>query len=86
MTLEELFQSAAGGCQMPGCDHAHDNGPMVLASRCHPEAGTRFSINVVTKTMHVDCATCDKPIIVIECDDRIQPINTLLTQTNKEAN
>lgn len=86
MTLEELFQDAAGGCQMPGCDHAHEGGPLVLASRCHPEAGTRFSINVAKKTMNVDCAACDKPIIMIECDDRLQPINTLPTQLYKETN
>jgi hypothetical protein len=86
MTLEEMFQSAAGGCQMPGCDHAHDNGPMVCTSRCHPEAGTKFSINVAKKTMHVDCAACNKPIITIECDDRIQPINTLPQQLSKDTN
>jgi hypothetical protein len=86
MTLEELFQSASGGCQMPGCDHAHDNGPLVLASRCHPQAGTKFSINVAKKTMHVECATCEQPIITIECDDRLHPINTLPLQHNKETN
>jgi hypothetical protein len=86
MTLEELFQDASGGCQMPGCDHAHQGGPLVLASRCHPGAGTRFTINVATKTMHVDCATCEKPIITIECDDRLQPINALPKQSNKGTN
>jgi len=86
MTLEELFQSAAGGCQAPGCDHAHSNGPLVLTSRCHPQAGTRFTINVAKKTLQVDCAACEQPIITVECDDRLHPINTLLTQHNKETN
>lgn len=86
MTLEELFQSASGGCQMPGCEHVHDNTPLVLTSVCHPGDGTKFTIDVVKKTMKVDCATCDKPIIIIECDDRLQPINTLPRQHNKESN
>jgi hypothetical protein len=70
---------------MPGCDHAHDSESLILASRCHPSSGTTFSINVAQKTMQVVCATCSKPIIVINCGDELESNNRLLPN-NKDTN
>lgn len=86
MKLKDLFESAKGGCQMPGCDHAHDNESLILTSMCHPQAGTTFSINVAQKTMQVVCASCSKPIVSIDCADQLEPNNPLLRQHNKDTN
>ena len=86
MKLKDLFESAKGGCQAPGCDHAHDNEPLVLAPMCHPQSGTTFSINVARKTMQVVCATCNKPIVSIDCADQLEPNNNRLLPSNKDTN
>jgi hypothetical protein len=65
MTLEELFQSAAGGCQTPECRHEHANA-MYLHARCHPQAGT-FAV-VDGRTLRIECAKCKKVVVVIEAD------------------
>ncbi len=85
MNIKDLFDSAKGGCQMPGCDHAHDNEPLILTSRCHPASGTTFSINVAQKTMQVVCATCSQPIVVINCADHLEQNHRLLPN-NKDTN
>lgn len=86
MKIRDLFESARGGCQAQGCNHAHDNEPLVLTSRCHPGSGTTFSINVAQKTMQVVCATCSKPIVSLDCSDELGSINTLPRQHNKDTN
>lgn len=85
MKLKDLFESAQGGCQMPGCDHAHDSQDLILTSRCHPGSGTTFSINAAHKTMQVVCATCNKSIVVINCDDHLET-NARLLPNHKDTN
>jgi hypothetical protein len=65
MTLEELFQNAAGGCQTPSCQHAHA-GPMYLHARCYPKSGT-FAV-VHGRSLRIECAKCQKVVVEIEAD------------------
>jgi hypothetical protein len=64
MTIEELFRSAAGGCQTAGCTHDHSE-PLYLHSRCHRKRGTFVAIDPVQKTLRVECAECKKEIVTV---------------------
>lgn len=63
MTLDQVFKSAAEGCQVPGCDCK--TGEMVLASRCHPDAGSKVVVDVSKGTMRISCSVCDQTVMVI---------------------
>lgn len=63
MTLDDLFRSASGGCQSPGCTHKHS--AVVLHSGCHPEAATWVTVDVRKGTMQVTCSVCNQVIITV---------------------
>jgi len=64
MTIDDLFKSAAGGCQAPGCTHKH--GAVVLHSGCHPGSPTWVSVDASKGTLQVACSVCNLPIITIK--------------------
>jgi hypothetical protein len=64
MTLEEFYAAARGGCQVPGCGHAH--GVMFLHARCHPSSGIRVSFDPETRVLRVACRECERLVVEIE--------------------
>ena len=85
-TLDELFEGAKGGCEAPGCTHAHD-GPMYLHARCHPKAGTWVGIVLPKRLLRVECAQCHKLVVEVECTDtsKLQGALRELADASEEA-
>jgi hypothetical protein len=52
------------------CAHCGDNDPncegMVLASRCHPEAGARVVYQTKAHKLVMTCAACGTPILNVQ--------------------
>lgn len=63
MRIDEVFKSAAQGCQVPGCTHKH--GEVILAAACHPQAGMRVSVDADRGVMSIACGICNQPVITI---------------------
>jgi hypothetical protein len=64
MTFDEVIALAAGGCQEPDCDHRH-SGPLFLHARCHMEAKLDVTIDPTTRTLHVRCGACQRPVVEV---------------------
>lgn len=63
MTIDELFQEAAHGCQNPECHVKH--GPIVMSPRCHPGKPVTLSVDASRGIMEANCSVCDKSVMVI---------------------
>lgn len=59
LTVADLDHLLAGGCQAPGCDHAH-SGPLFLSGRCHQ--GASVFVEYTAGTLRITCATCHRPV------------------------
>lgn len=51
-------------CDNPQCDHQSEQ-VTYLHPRCHPGAGNYVFYDSKNKTLHLECATCKREIIVI---------------------
>lgn len=66
-------QLDASGCEIPGCDHRHDD-VLVLAARCHPKANTVVTYHKATGMLKVACSVCKATIVhvlVARTNDRV---------------
>lgn len=63
MKIDDVFKSAAKGCQDPTCTVKH--GELVLTAVCHPQAGMRVSIDADKGKMEIACGTCNQPVLII---------------------
>jgi hypothetical protein len=60
LNRRRLDGRAAGGCEVPGCDHRGHSGPLFLHAACHPAAGSRCSYTPETGVLEIRCHKCTR--------------------------
>jgi hypothetical protein len=71
LSVDKLLLFASGGCQKPGCKHAHEKGRLFLHPKCHPHDGTWTSVDPVTSTLRVECITCKKLVVEVQLKEGV---------------
>lgn len=66
LTKIDLDIIFSGGCAHPKCKDPFCGEEMYINQICHPESPTCTKYNRKTGLLTVECAQCDKPIVVIQ--------------------
>lgn len=64
VTLEELRELPCAECGKVNCE----DDQIVLASVCHPRAGTDVSLDRSTGVLTVVCSACDKHVLCLQLE------------------
>lgn len=62
LTVEELDQTSAAGCENPACEDPDCGGTLFLTQKCHPGAGVFVGYEHGSSELEITCRACDAHI------------------------
>lgn len=68
----DLVKAQRKGCMTPGCTHHHEQDPLFLHGRCHPEAG--LSAAAYKGSILMFCKRCHK--FIAKVNAALGPVST----------